>query len=146
MQKHSGTLERRAFYKPASSLRLLSVWFSPTSKKGVMTLLALGSSARPTIPASASSKPPGSSCTRRLCRMTIEAMAQRAEVSAQSVYAIFKSKTGILIELLNQSTFGADYDEAAQRALSASDPETRLRLAGPIARLAKAECMSSREK
>ena len=66
--------------------------------------------------------------------MTIEAIAQRAEVSAQSVYAIFKSKTGILIELLNQSTFGADYDHAARRALTASDPETRLRLAAPIAR------------
>jgi AcrR family transcriptional regulator len=66
--------------------------------------------------------------------MTIEAIAQRAEVSAQSVYAIFKSKTGILIELLNQSTFGADYEDAVRRALSASDPETRLRLAAPIAR------------
>ena len=44
--------------------------------------------------------------TRRLVQsegyagMTIEAIAQRAEVSAQSVYAIFKSKTGILAELL----------------------------------------------
>jgi AcrR family transcriptional regulator len=66
--------------------------------------------------------------------MTIEAIAQRAEVSAQSVYAIFKSKTGILMELLDQSTFGADYEDAVRRALSASDPETRLRLAAPIAR------------
>jgi AcrR family transcriptional regulator len=66
--------------------------------------------------------------------MTIEAIAQRAEVSAQSVYAIFKSKTGILTELLDQSTFGADYEKAVQRALNASDPETRLRLAAPIAR------------
>jgi len=78
--------------------------------------------------------------TRRLLQsegyagMTIEAIARRAEVSAQSVYAIFKSKTGILIELLDQSTFGSDYEEAVQRALSASDPETRLRLAAPIAR------------
>jgi AcrR family transcriptional regulator len=66
--------------------------------------------------------------------MTIEAIAQRAEVSAQSVYAIFKSKTGILTELLDQSTFGPDYEEAVRKALSASDPETRLRLAAPIAR------------
>jgi hypothetical protein len=50
------------------------------------------------------------------------------------VYAIFKSKTGILIELLDQSTFGPEYDEAVRRALSANDPETRLRLAAPIAR------------
>src|SRR5690242_12034794 len=66
--------------------------------------------------------------------MTIEAIAQRAEVSAQSVYAIFKSKTGILLELLAQSTFGPDYEKAVQRALSTSDPEMRLRLAAPIAR------------
>ena len=55
--------------------------------------------------------------------MTIEAIAQRAEVSAQSVYSIFKSKTGILIELLNQATFGADYEDAVRKALSASDPK-----------------------
>src|SRR6266478_1212085 len=66
--------------------------------------------------------------------MTIEAIARRAEVSAQSVYAIFKSKTGILIALLDQSAFGPDYEDAVRRALSASDPETRLRLAAPIAR------------
>src|SRR6267143_3250211 len=66
--------------------------------------------------------------------MTIEAIAQRADVSAQSVYANFKSKTGILTELLDQSTFGADYEDAVRQALSASDPETSLRLAAPIAR------------
>ena len=66
--------------------------------------------------------------------MTIEAIAQRAEVSAQSVYAIFKSKTGILTELLDQATFGADYEDAVRQALSASDPDTRLRFAARIAR------------
>ena len=67
-------------------------------------------------------------------RMTVEAIAERAEVSAQSVYAIFKSKTGILAELLNQSTFGPDYEEAVQQALSARDPAMRLRGAARIAR------------
>src|SRR6266446_1804990 len=66
--------------------------------------------------------------------MTVEGIAQRAEVSAQSVYAIFKSKTGILTELLDQSTSGADYEDAVRRAMSAEHPETRLRLAAPIAR------------
>src|SRR6266581_4337684 len=66
--------------------------------------------------------------------MTIEAIARRAQVSAQSVYAIFKSKTGILTELLDQSTFGPDYEDAVRRALSADDAETRLRLAAHIAR------------
>ena len=66
--------------------------------------------------------------------MTVEAIARRAKVSAQSVYAIFKSKTGILTELLDQSTFGADYENAVRQALGARDPESRLRLAAPIAR------------
>jgi AcrR family transcriptional regulator len=66
--------------------------------------------------------------------MTIEAIARRAEVSAQSVYAIFKSKTGILVELLDQSAFGADYEKVVQQALRARDPETRVRLAARIAR------------
>jgi AcrR family transcriptional regulator len=66
--------------------------------------------------------------------MTIEAIAQRAEVSAQSVYATFKSKTGILSELLDQSTLGAGYDDAVRQSLSARAPETRLRLAARIAR------------
>src|SRR5438094_3607998 len=66
--------------------------------------------------------------------MTVEAIARRAEVSAQSVYAIFKSKTGILVGLLDQSAFGADYEKAVRQALSASDPEARLRFAARIAR------------
>ncbi len=66
--------------------------------------------------------------------MTIEAIAQRAEVSAPSVYATFKSKTGILIAVLDQLTFGTDYEEVVRRAASADDAETRLRLAAGVAR------------
>jgi AcrR family transcriptional regulator len=66
--------------------------------------------------------------------MTIEAIARRAEVSAPSVYSIFKSKTGLLIALLDQSMFGADYEEVVRKTLSATDPETRLRRAAAVAR------------
>jgi len=66
--------------------------------------------------------------------MTVEAIARRAEVSAQSVYALFKSKAGILTELLDQSTFGETYEDAVRQAMAATDPETRLRLAARIAR------------
>jgi hypothetical protein len=55
-------------------------------------------------------------------------------LKSQSVYAIFKSKTGILLELVDQSTFGPGYEESVHKALSAKDGETRLRLAAPIAR------------
>jgi AcrR family transcriptional regulator len=66
--------------------------------------------------------------------MTVEAIAQRAEVSPQSVYAIFKSKTGILIALLDQSMFGLEYEKVVRQTLKANDPETRLRLAAGVAR------------
>jgi AcrR family transcriptional regulator len=66
--------------------------------------------------------------------MTIEAIAQRAEVSAPSVYAIFKSKAGILAELMDQSSFGPEYNDAVEEALNMEDPEARLRLAARIAR------------
>ena len=64
--------------------------------------------------------------------MTIEAIADRAEVSAPSVYAIFKSKTGILTELLDQSSFGPD--AAVQQTRTTKDPQARLRIAARIAR------------
>jgi AcrR family transcriptional regulator len=66
--------------------------------------------------------------------MTIEAVARQAEVSVQTVYAVFGSKTGILAELLNEATFGADYEDTVQRTLEERDPETRLRGAARIAR------------
>lgn len=78
--------------------------------------------------------------TRRLLEsegyaaMTIEAIARRAQVSAQSVYAIFKSKTGILAEILDQASFGAEYEEAVRQALGAEKPQERLRYAARIAR------------
>ena len=66
--------------------------------------------------------------------MTIEAIARQAEVSVQTIYAVFGSKTGILAELLNQATFGADYEDTVRQALEEKDPETRLRGAARIAR------------
>jgi AcrR family transcriptional regulator len=50
------------------------------------------------------------------------------------VYAIFKSKTGILIALLDQSMFGLEYEKVVRQTLKANDPETRLRLAAGVAR------------
>lgn len=66
--------------------------------------------------------------------MTIGAIAGAAKVSAQSVYATFRSKTGILRELLARSMFGVEYDEAVRQALSTDDPENRLRFVARIAR------------
>jgi AcrR family transcriptional regulator len=65
---------------------------------------------------------------------TVEAIARQAEVSVQTVYAVFGSKTGILAELLNQATFGADYEDTVRQTLEEKDPDARLRGAGRIAR------------
>ena len=72
--------------------------------------------------------------TKGFSGMTIKAVAKRAHVSVPTVYAIFKSKTGILMDLLDQSMFGPDYDEVVRYARSATDPETRLRRAAAVAR------------
>jgi AcrR family transcriptional regulator len=72
--------------------------------------------------------------TRGYDGMTIEAIARQAEVSPASVYAIFKSKTGLLIALLNQSMFGADYEEVVRQTLNAAEPEIRLRRAAAVSR------------
>ncbi len=66
--------------------------------------------------------------------MTIEAIAKRAQVSVPTVYAVLKSKTGILTALLDQSMFGPDYDDIIRYARSTTDPETRLRRAAAVAR------------
>ena len=66
--------------------------------------------------------------------MTIDAIAQQAEVSAQTVYAIFKSKTGILTALLDQSMSGPDYEDVVGEAQKATDPETRLGLSARVGR------------
>lgn len=66
--------------------------------------------------------------------MTIEAIARHAQVSVQTVYGVFGSKTGIFAELLNQATFGFGYEQTVQETLAEPDPEVRLRGAARIAR------------
>jgi len=72
--------------------------------------------------------------TKGFSGMTIEAIAKRAQVSVPTVYAVLKSKTGILTALLDQSMFGPDYDDVVRHARSTTDPETRLRWAAAVAR------------
>jgi AcrR family transcriptional regulator len=72
--------------------------------------------------------------TEGFAGMTIDAVAQRAQVSVPTVYAIFKSKTGILTALLDQSMFGLGYEQVVRQARGAADPLTRLRLAAAVAR------------
>lgn len=72
--------------------------------------------------------------TKGYAGMTIEAVAGQAEVSVQTVYAVFGSKTGILAELLNETTFGPEYEETVRQTMEENDPEKRLTGAARIAR------------
>ena len=71
---------------------------------------------------------------KRYERMTIDAIAQRAEVSPQTVYAVFRSKAGILAELLDRTSFGTAYQELVRQAREKEFPPDRLRFAARIAR------------
>jgi AcrR family transcriptional regulator len=66
--------------------------------------------------------------------MTIDAIAQRAEVSPQTVYAVFRSKAGILAELLDRTSFGTGYQDLVRQAREKEFPPDRLRFAARIAR------------
>ena len=66
--------------------------------------------------------------------MTIDSIAERAEVSSQTVYAAFRSKAGILAELLDKSAFDSDYQTLTREAVEHDNPPERLRFAARIAR------------
>jgi AcrR family transcriptional regulator len=66
--------------------------------------------------------------------MTIEAIAKKAEVAVPTVYAVFGSKTGILAELMDEATFGPDYEQLVREAVETTEPHKRLLFAARIAR------------
>jgi AcrR family transcriptional regulator len=67
-------------------------------------------------------------------RTTIEAIARGAGVAPQTVYAVFRTKRGILSDLLDRAAFGNTYDDVIRQAVGTPDPAERLRFAGRIAR------------
>ena len=58
---------------------------------------------------------------RGYVKTTMEAIAQEAGVAVPTVYSIFRSKTGILLEILDSSRFGERYQKALAQALAATD-------------------------
>jgi AcrR family transcriptional regulator len=67
-------------------------------------------------------------------RVTIERIATRAKVAEPTVYAVFKSKVGILREIMTNAIFSARYHEATARLDETSDPIVLLRLTATVAR------------
>ena len=66
--------------------------------------------------------------------VTIAEIAEKAEVSVSSVYALFESKAGILRALMSRAIFNADYERVAARLRAVTDPRQALRLTAAVAR------------
>ena len=66
--------------------------------------------------------------------MTIEAVAERAEVATPTVYAAFGSKGGILAALLEQAWHPPDYPSLLRRVQATADPAAGLRLLAAMMR------------
>jgi AcrR family transcriptional regulator len=67
-------------------------------------------------------------------RVTVEKIAARAKVADSTVYAVFKSKGGILREIVKAAIFSARYHAAVARLEKTSDPIALLRLSASVAR------------
>ncbi len=67
-------------------------------------------------------------------RVTIAKIATHAKVAEPTVYAAFKSKAGILREIVTGAIFSARYQAATARLDETSDPIALLRLTATVAR------------
>jgi AcrR family transcriptional regulator len=67
-------------------------------------------------------------------KTTIDALADLAEVASPTVYALFKSKEGILMELMYTTLFGPQYQSLVEKAKAFDDPRESLKMAASIAR------------
>lgn len=66
--------------------------------------------------------------------VTIDAVARRAAVSPQSVYAVFGSKAGLFDAVVDRARFDAGYQQLLEAVQSQPDAVARLRYAAAIAR------------
>ena len=66
--------------------------------------------------------------------VTIEEVSTRARVAASTVYAIYKSKDGILRALMEQSLFGSQFRAAQQVLDGSSDPVAVVELTSHVSR------------
>ena len=67
-------------------------------------------------------------------KTTIDRLAELAYVSTPTIYSLFKSKEGILRELMHAILFGPQYKLLVDKALSLADPKETLKMAASITR------------
>ncbi len=71
---------------------------------------------------------------RGIDAVTIAAIAAKARVSVPTVYALFKSKEGLLQALMEGALFGERYQAAAARLAGIADPVQQIAMSSAIAR------------
>ncbi len=71
---------------------------------------------------------------RGIDKVTIAQIGERAGVAASTVYTLYKSKEGILRELMRASLFGSRYRSAQALLEGVTDPVRLIELTGPVAR------------
>jgi AcrR family transcriptional regulator len=64
---------------------------------------------------------------------TIGSIANEAGVAPQTVYAVFRSKQGILKTLIDSTIFNPRYEQLVEAAFAEKEPAARLRFAAEIA-------------
>jgi AcrR family transcriptional regulator len=73
--------------------------------------------------------------TRRgIDAVTIAELAEKARVSPSTIYALFKSKEGVLLALMEDAMFGEAYQAAAKRLADVSDPVKLVAMTASVAR------------
>ncbi|MDB4936388.1 MAG: transcriptional regulator, TetR family [Labilithrix sp.] len=65
---------------------------------------------------------------------TMDAVAREAGVATPTVYAAFRSKRGLVAELLNRARMGPSYTELVKAAHAETDPEAKVLATAAIAR------------
>lgn len=68
-------------------------------------------------------------------KVTIDALADEADVAPPTVYALFKSKAGLLKALIKGTFFGPNYAAVAEKTKTTTDPIELLRITASISRV-----------
>jgi AcrR family transcriptional regulator len=71
---------------------------------------------------------------RGIDKVTIAEIADKAAVAPSTVYAIYKSKEGMLRTLMHQALFGRPFEHARAKLDNVTDPIKRIALTAPVAR------------
>jgi AcrR family transcriptional regulator len=72
---------------------------------------------------------------RGVDKVSIDVIAEQAGVASSTVYALFRSKGGILKAIIRSTSFGPNYARVAERTKKTDDPIELLRITASISRV-----------